>query len=270
MRVHFKRESRGNPLSSPPIFLCHGTSKSLLTERQVLLINNLEYQAYAREIKRALENLLNRLSIRFEAKDYDDDFHNACRRAASDRGISLDGDASIGPYIPLGVVIAQTAYAHLPSFDSRIYVALFTAALAAVEDLCRGEYGLLRGFCLRYWNNQKHGHLILDYYDSILRELPQRFEYVVADMMLQSNMDFVTSLVLEYDMQDRPVRVYPGHSSQLIEQHQMSSSAKGFPVFFRDMSGAAKIYSLLAYTRDLSLVSYVEVCEIQIKDGVVI
>ena len=174
---------------------------------------DMRYQAYAREIKGALENLLDRLEIRFEVADFDDDLHAACRRAASDRGISLDRDINIGPYIPLGVVLAKTAYAHLPGNDSRIYIALFTAALAAVEDLCRCEYELLKGFCLRYWKGLKHGHPILDDYDLILRELPQRFEFVVADMMLQSNMDFITSLVLEYDMQDRPVRTELGNSS---------------------------------------------------------
>jgi len=255
MGVLLKRESKGIRCPTRPSPFCHGTSKSLLTEPQVLLINNLEYQAYAREIKSALEDLLNKLSIRFEVKDYDDDFHNACRRAASDRGISLDGDASIGPYIPLGVVIAQTAYAHLPSFDSRIYIALFTAALAAVEDLCRDEYGLLRGFCLRYWKGQKHEHLMLDYYDSILRELPQRFEYVVADMMLQSNMDFVTSLVLEYNMRDRPVRINPGHYSHTDRATQDIIVCQGLSSLLQGYVGSCQdIFIVGIHERCFSLI----------------
>lgn len=139
----------------------------------------------------------------------------------------MDRDANIGPYIPLGVVLAETAYAHLPS-DSRIYIALFSAAVAAVEDLCRGEYELLKGFCLRYWRGLKHGHPILDDYDLILRELPQRFEFVVADMMLQSNMDFVTSLVLEYDMQDRPVRTELGNYSYADQANRCHRLRRAF------------------------------------------
>ncbi|KAK2462184.1 hypothetical protein APHAL10511_005816 [Amanita phalloides] len=199
--------------------------------------------AYAEEIKGVLQHLLGRLEIQFEISDFDHQFDSACRRAARDRGIALDGDAPhIGSYISVGVALATTAYAHLPSDDSRIYIALFTAALAAVQDVCRNEYEPLKAFCSRYLQGKKHGHPILDCYAMILRELPDRYRLVVADMMLQSNMDFITALVLEHDMQDRP----------------MSSSARGFPVFLRDMSGASKIYSLLAYPKEIPLLSYVE------------
>lgn len=47
----------------------------------------------------------------------------------------------------------------------------------------------------------------MDTYDLILRELPDHFDTVVADMMLQSNMDFVVANVLEYEMQRREVCV---------------------------------------------------------------
>ena len=45
----------------------------------------------------------------------------------------------------------------------------------------------------------------------------------------------------------------------LLNGLQVSPSATGFPVFLRNLSGASKIYSLLAYPRHMPVRSYIEV-----------
>ncbi|KAF8638694.1 hypothetical protein AX17_002016 [Amanita inopinata Kibby_2008] len=200
-------------------------------------------KVYVQKIKNVLQELMGQLNIPYHIPSFDHALHAACRRAAKDRGICLEGPVTIASYIPLGVVLASTAYAHLTDHETRVYIALYTSALVAVEDVCSHDFDLLKAFCHRFIRGRPHGHPILDCYDLILRELPDYFDLVVADMMLQSNMDFVVALVLEYEMQYKP----------------MSPSARGFPVFLRNLSGAAKIYSMLAFPREIPLRSYVEV-----------
>lgn len=163
-------------------------------------------QAYALQIQNVLEDLLDDLQVPYSSPEYDQALHNACLQGAKERGISLEGPVHIGPYLPVGVSISSNGYSHLPDPLTRVYIALYTAALVAVEDVCGNDIDLLKAFCHRYLKSIPHGHIVMDTYDLILRELPDHFDIVVADMMIQSNMDFIVANVLEYEMQHRLVR----------------------------------------------------------------
>ncbi|KAK2462615.1 hypothetical protein APHAL10511_005348 [Amanita phalloides] len=199
-------------------------------------------KSYALQIQHILSTLLDQLQIPYTSPPYDHPLHDACIHGALSRGISLSGPVHIGPYLPVGVSISSNGYSHLPDPNTRVYIALYTAALVAVEDVCGNNIDLLRAFCHQFLTSAPHHHPIMDTYDLLLRELPTHFDPVPADMMLQSNIDFIVANVLEYEMQHRLV----------------SPCATGFPVFLRNLSGAAKIYSLLAYPRNIPVRSYIQ------------
>ncbi|KAF8632727.1 hypothetical protein AX15_001723 [Amanita polypyramis BW_CC] len=198
--------------------------------------------SYIHEVKEVIVDMLDRLQIPFKTTDYDQDFHAACYKAAKERGIPLEGKCHMGRHTPIGIVMSTTAFAHLPSYETRIWIALYTAAFLAVEDICGHDADLLKGFYRRFSKGVKHGHPILDYYDLILREIPNHFEPFVADIMLQSCMDFIVAVVIECEMEKKPI----------------SASAKTFPGFLRILSGHAKMYAILVYPSEIPLQSYVE------------
>jgi hypothetical protein len=118
-------------------------------------------QAHEHEIKDILEKLPGKLQIPYYQSKFDHVFHQRCICAANDRGFSLGGGVHFGPYIPLGAIMASTAYANICQ-ETRIYIALYTAALVAVEDVCCNDYELLKGVCHRFLKGTSHGHPILD------------------------------------------------------------------------------------------------------------
>ncbi|PFH48240.1 hypothetical protein AMATHDRAFT_180831 [Amanita thiersii Skay4041] len=197
-------------------------------------------KCYALSIKSILHNCLEQLGIPFHIPEFNHKFYEACCAGAISRGFALDGPVTIKPYIPLGVYMATTSYADLENTETRIFIALYTAALVAVEDVCGDEFELLRAFCHKFVIGQPHGHPILDCFDFFLRELPVHYELVVSDMMLHSSLDFIVANVLEYEMRTT----------------ELSPSARSFPIFLRNLSGASKIYSLMAFPREVPLRSY--------------
>jgi hypothetical protein len=149
---------------------------------------------------------LNRVHIPFEIRKVDPTFFDDCCKAARQMGISLDDKKSILPYLGYGSDIAALAYGHL-DYDTQVYTALYTAAAIGLEDACSNDVDLLKTFTQRFITGKIHGHPIVDSYDMLTRQLPDRFESFAAEAMLQSALDFCVGLVMEYELLKQPVRV---------------------------------------------------------------
>ncbi len=59
----------------------------------------------------------------------------------------------------------------------------------------------LRHFPKRFLLGQSQADDALDSYSRLLRELPDRFDEVQANLMLASSLNFISSLVLDHDLQ---------------------------------------------------------------------
>ncbi|KAM6496564.1 Isoprenoid synthase domain containing protein [Amanita muscaria] len=197
-------------------------------------------QTYARNIKNVCESILARLDIPYNIVETDPAFYADCRAAAIERGIPLEGEASLGRFFHTGVDLGAISYGHL-EYETRVYVAIWGATAAACEDTCNNDIDLLKNFCHRYVNGAKHGHPLVDAYDSLLRELPKYFEPFAAETLLQSGMDFFVGLVWEYELQKNP-----------------ATHAKDFPVFMKNLAGLSRMCAMLAFPRGISLRSYME------------
>ncbi|KAK2462610.1 hypothetical protein APHAL10511_005343 [Amanita phalloides] len=199
-------------------------------------------KAHVLQIQNTLETLLDQLQMPFSIREYDQELHDACLRGAQERGISLQGPAHIGIRLPVGVVMASIAYGHLPDPLTRVYIALYTAGLTSLEDVCGNDTKLLSAFCERFFKSISHGHPVMDACDLLLRELPLHFDHVPADMMLLSSMDSIVANILEYEMQRNPI----------------SPSAQQFPFFLRNLTSLARPHSLFAFPKSMPFTSYIE------------
>ncbi|KAM6496543.1 Isoprenoid synthase domain containing protein, partial [Amanita muscaria] len=194
------------------------------------------------KIKSICDEFLRQIEVPFKIPEVDPAFYADCCRAARDWGIPLDGTINILPYLRVGTDIAELAYGHT-SHETQIYVALFTAAMVGCEDACASEIELLNTFGQRFIKGQKHGNPILDSYDLLLRELAERFEPFAAGAMLQSALDFIVGLVLEYELKQQPTLARP---------------AQEFPIFLRILTGVSRLYTILMFPDGIPLRSWME------------
>ncbi|KIL58147.1 hypothetical protein M378DRAFT_339268 [Amanita muscaria Koide BX008] len=199
-------------------------------------------QTYAREIKNICADFLNRVHVPFETRKVDPTFFDDCCKAARQMGIPLDDKKSILPYLGYGSDIAALAYGHL-DYDTQVYTALYTAAAIGLEDACSNDVDLLKTFTQRFITGKIHGHPIVDSYDMLTRQLPDRFESFAAEAMLQSALDFCVGLVMEYELLKKPALKRP--STQ-------------FPTFLRDLTGISRLYSILIFPDGTPLRSWME------------
>jgi len=169
-------------------------------------------------------------------------FFEDCCKAASQMGIALDDKKSILPYLGAGSDIAALAYSHL-EYNTQVYIALYTAAAIGLEDACSNDLDLLKNFTQRFITGKIHGHSIVDSYDMLVRQLPDRFESFAAEAMLQSALDFCVGLVMEYELLKKPALKRP--STQ-------------FPTFLRDLTGISRLYAILIFPDGTPLRSWME------------
>ena len=112
----------------------------------------------------------------------------------------------IDPYIPIGVVLSTTAYAHLENKSTRILIALYTAFLTYLDDAFQYHMERLYYFNQRFMLHQPHDDPVLDALSELLHELPEHFGHAASSMMMISTLNFMTALLLEYETQETLVR----------------------------------------------------------------
>lgn len=158
--------------------------------------------------KECIVSFLGRLDIPFPHEDYDKAFDKLCREAAVERGYPMTGETlNLAPFIPGGVVMSATSYAHLPDLTSRIIIALYTAFLIYLDDVFQHNIEGVREFNHYFIHGTHPSDPVLDSFAALLRELSQHWSRTVANLMVTSTLNLVTALLLEHEAQDMPVRV---------------------------------------------------------------
>lgn len=153
-------------------------------------------------IQDAVTDFLTDCNLMFSITKYDRDFHDACCYEARTKGYPMN----IDPYIHVGVVLSTTAYAHLGNKSTRILIALYTAFLTYLDNSFQYHMPHLYYFNQRFMLHQPQNDPILDGLTKLLYELPEHFGQVVSNTMMISTLNFMTTLLLEYETRDTLVR----------------------------------------------------------------
>ncbi|EDR03562.1 uncharacterized protein LACBIDRAFT_331339 [Laccaria bicolor S238N-H82] len=197
------------------------------------------------EIKNAVTNLLAECNLPFPVTPYNHEFHNACCQVARSKGYAMEtypGARSLHPFMPGGVVMATTAYAHLDNKSTQIFIALYTAFLIYLDDVFQHDIELVYCFNERFILCQPQDDPVLDGFASLLREFPQHFGRVVSNIMTTSTLNLVTALLLEHETQNM----------------KSSLDAHNYPTFSRVMSGASETYALFAFPPQIPMPFYIQ------------
>ena len=139
---------------------------------------------------------------------YDHDLHDLCIQECKLKRYPIDkinGNCSIAKFIPSGVIIASSTYGHLKSRTTQMFIALYTAFLVRLDDAYAGDIKGLNSFNERFVNGQKQADEGLDGFDRFLRETSLHYHGIPANVILTASLNYVTSIILEYETQEMMV-----------------------------------------------------------------
>lgn len=132
----------------------------------------------------------------------DPSFRDACYLDAQRRGFDL---ALLGKTLDVGISIADTTYRHLQNYSTRIYIAIFTAVAAHIDDSC-GRYKEGMGdFIGRFLAHERQQFKAFDYFASLLRETSDHWGVFASGIVITAGMDFIPAGAIENDVTDMKV-----------------------------------------------------------------
>ncbi|KII94514.1 hypothetical protein PLICRDRAFT_169261 [Plicaturopsis crispa FD-325 SS-3] len=188
-------------------------------------------------------SLLARCSIPYTRQPYDHEFARAVYAEGTRLGYSMEGPQSIaGPFIGHGVVMATTAYAHLPDQRGQIFICLYTAFLTYAEDIYSTDVGGVAEFSERLARGQPQNDRVLDNLADLLLRAHEYFERIAANMVMSCTLNFMTSILLDHD----------------TDGMELEPRAQRYPKFTRRMSGAAETFAVCIFPPALPLQSYIQ------------
>jgi len=104
--------------------------------------------------------------------------------------------------------MASTAYAHLESRSTRVFIALYTAFLTWVDDAYTRDVIGVDSFTERFVTGQKQANEGLDGLDRFLRETNLHYHGIQANVILTASLNFMTATILDFETQGMPVSLY--------------------------------------------------------------
>ena len=85
--------------------------------------------------------------------------------------------------------------------STRIYIALYTAALIYLDDTFQQDIQGVSTFNERFVNNKPQEDPVLEGFGVLLRTATLHFDHVPSNIILTSTLNLVTALSLEHGMQ---------------------------------------------------------------------
>ncbi|KAF8554184.1 terpenoid synthase [Imleria badia] len=205
------------------------------------MLNSQEIQT----IRTILRSLLKEHDISYRVTPFDDKLYQECIDVAVRRGYPMDGDHSLMWYLPDGVKYVATTSRHYTHRPRQVWMALYIAANYFVDDLpCRfpSEISNIYLFNDRFIKSQEQGNAILGALADIVRQAPDVFQPVLSNLIITSTLDFMTATLVDCE----------------TTSMQISSAARQYPTYHRDMSGFADAPAFMVFPPEIPLTEYIQ------------
>jgi hypothetical protein len=133
--------------------------------------------------------------------------YTECCKEAINRDFPMDGKYSIRPYMSCGVALSTTAYAHLPDRATLVWIAVISAAILVIDDNFGGAQEIEHVYLFneRFASCKPQGDPALKALDSLLRETQRHYSPLVANLIITSILDYVSSVLIDHETKDMQV-----------------------------------------------------------------
>ncbi|KAJ3811046.1 Trichodiene synthase-domain-containing protein [Lentinula lateritia] len=183
------------------------------------------------DISSAIRGFLSKCSIPYRKVPMDLPFLELCYNEAAKRGYTVEGSDPLKPFIPAGVTIAITGYAHLRDTAVQVWMALYTACAIYCEDIHQKDTTAMAVFFERLMRGKPQDDRTLDAFADLILETSRHFPRITANFMVSSTLNFVNALLLEDQTQGLKFSIH----------------ASNYPAFSRIMSGVSELYALAIF-----------------------
>ncbi|KAL5480713.1 hypothetical protein ACEPAI_9653 [Sanghuangporus weigelae] len=189
-----------------------------------------------------LTTFLKRCNMQYQGSEQPiANFEALCIAEASARGYLGGDDAVLRRSIVVGATMVVTAYAHLRDEGVKMYIALYTGFVVYLDDLFLSHIDAIREFVSRFVARQPQQLKVLDDFAALLLETPRFHDAVVCNIILTSTFDFLSSLLIQYDVLGVP----------------MPTSTMEYPMFFRRLSGLGNAYAAFIFPASIPVHSWI-------------
>ncbi|KAL0577772.1 hypothetical protein V5O48_004199, partial [Marasmius crinis-equi] len=151
-------------------------------------------------IKRIANNLLGRCAIPFDVLPLDRELYDVCKKVLSSDFLL---PSSVYPwfdkYLVVGVIVASTAYSHLP-YRTQVFVVNYSACVTALDDVFQTDPEHMGGFSERFIRGLPQGDPIQEVLAKLMLEISKHYGRTQSSLILGSTLDFVTSLSIDLEI----------------------------------------------------------------------
>jgi len=201
------------------------------------------------KIRDTVRHYIESLDVPFVDDSFDQTFYNCCLEKMIERSWSEKAQRITRTFLPAGLAISRTAYAHLPNLSTRIFIALYTSVIFGLDDIYaedKEKLSLLKTFTKALLSEQlkSYGDDLLDAVADLLRQIPGHFGDVEGGLVLSSTLRYLTSIVIDSEVP----------RSDILQ----GNYSKGFPRYLRDLSGAPDAYSVFIFPPSVSYTVYIK------------
>ena len=89
-----------------------------------------------------------------------------------------------------------------------MYIALYSAFALWVDDAYTRDVTGIDSFNERFVTGSKQANEVLDAFDRLVRETNLHYHGIQASVILTSTLNFVTSIILDFETKGMPVSLY--------------------------------------------------------------
>ncbi|KAF5390791.1 hypothetical protein D9757_004431 [Collybiopsis confluens] len=193
------------------------------------------------EIAEAIQSFLSRCSIPYQRPQMDEPLLQLCYNEATKRGYMVEGDEELKPFIPQGLAIAFTAYAHL-DITMQVWIALTTAGAIYCDDRLIKDTSSINVFWERLFRGERQADRALNAFADLILEARKYFPRLTANLIASSVFDFMNSIILDKETLGMEV----------------SPAADNYPTFTRTLSGVAQLYALAIFPAEIEVDRFIQ------------
>ncbi|RYP93663.1 hypothetical protein DL770_000194 [Monosporascus sp. CRB-9-2] len=150
---------------------------------------------------------------------------------AVEYGVPLDSPVSVKGF-RLGYSEGALAYPEHP-VEVQAYIALWTWIVVQIDDVVNDIKDAVDHFQQRFFSGEPQPHPLLHAMGELLREAYDYWDPVLANILVTSALNFLTSTLLE--------------TREGFQKMTVTKAGTSFPYYYRDLTGLAEAFAIFGY-----------------------